>query len=398
MPFDGTRAAVLALSLAAASSLTAVADGAAQEVAPDEERGGWERIGELDLARTDHTATLLADGTILVVGGTSAAGRPVLTAELVYPESGGTRPAGTLPWGLAGHQAVPLPDGRVVFSGSDSYSGGEPSVDQDICADYPPLVWDPKSIDFGPLPGATDSNGASVTLLADGRLLFAGGETACIWHQALAGLDGARIWDPLTDEMTETGSLVEPRAFGPSILLDDGRVLVGGGVRVLRLPAGPSIQPSGSLEAWDPVTGAWTNYGSAGLSIDDLVLLEDGLSGVIGDFDDGYGMRLFDPASGTLRPSDEDQVKPLRGSAVVDLDGALVFVGGLNKAGRPVPQALRWEPSTGDRERAWYPRSAADTGHTATVLADGTIVVVGGRDAHDGDRVVAAIEALRTAP
>ena len=395
MRLGRTRLATVALSLALVGNALTVAAAGAQDVEPEEERGAWLRIGELDLSRADHTATLLPDGTILVVGGTSALGRPVLTAELVYPESGATRPAGTLPWGLAGHQAAILPDGRVVLSGSDAYAGGEPVADQDVCARYPALVWDPATVDFSPIHGVPDSNGASVTVLEDGRVLFAGGESACIWDQALVGLDAARVWDPTTGEVTQTGALVTPRAFGPSALLDDGRVLVAGGLRLLSLPAGAAVQRSGSLEAWDPATGEWTSFGRAGLAIDTLVVLDDGLVAAIGEFDNGYGMRLLDPASGTLRPLDTSQAKPLQEAAVSELDGQLAFVGGLNRFGRPVAQTLVWDSATGDRERLVYPVSAADAGHTATALADGTIVVIGGRDMHDDGRVLNTVEAIR---
>lgn len=395
MRFDRTGVVALALSLAVATSVLAAVSVGAQDAEPEEQPGEWVSIGQLDLARADHSATLLPDGTILVVGGTSALGRPVLTAELVYPKSGATRPAGTLPWGLAGHRAALLHDGRVLLSGSDSYAGGEPVADQDVCADYPPLVWDPATVDFSPVQGVLDSNGTSATVLADGRVLFAGGESACIWEQALVGLDGARVWDPATGEVSETDPLVTPRAFGPSILLDDGRVLVGGGLRLLSLPAGASVQRSGSLEAWDPATGEWTSYGRAGLGIEDLVVLDDGSVGLTGELDNGYGMRLFDPRSGTLRPLSEDQAKPLREAVMADLDGRLAFVGGLSKADRPVPQALVWERATGDRVRLWSQRSSADIDHTATAMPDGTIIVIGGRDLHDDGRVLDSVEAIR---
>jgi hypothetical protein len=398
MRLDGPQTVVLALSLAAAGSLTTVAAVVAQEPPPEDDRGTWVRIGELDLARADHTATLLPDDTILVVGGTSATGRPVLTAELVYPRSGATRPAGTLPWGLAGHQAVALEDGRVVLSGSDAYAAGEVLADEDICAIYPPLLWDPATSDFRPILSVGDTNGASATVLPDGRVLFAGGQTACIWGQSLAGLNAARTWDPASGEVADAGTLSTPRAFGPSVLLDDGRVLVGGGVRLIDLPTGASVQPTGSLETWDPATGTWTDYGRVGQDIDRLLLLEDGVVGVIGELDDGYGMRLFDPVAGTLLPLDQAQARPLRGAVPVELDGRIAFVGGLNRSDRPVPQALLWQPDTGARERLRYPRTGGDTGHTATAVGDGVIVVIGGRDAHDVDRVTAAVEAVRAEP
>jgi hypothetical protein len=75
--------------------------------------------------------------------------------------------------------------------------------------------------------------------------------------------------------------------------------------------------------------------------------------------------------------------------------GQMLFVGGHNKTGRPVPTALVWDPVAGDRGRLKYPKAGADAGHTATTLGNGTVIVIGGRDEHHDGRVIGSVEALR---
>src|ERR1044071_6118597 len=52
--------------------------------------GKWEYTGSLKIARFHHTATLLADGRVLVAGGAAGVGgdRPLKSAELYDPATG----------------------------------------------------------------------------------------------------------------------------------------------------------------------------------------------------------------------------------------------------------------------------------------------------------------------
>ena len=92
-------------------------------------------------------------------------------------------------------------------------------------------VWDPARdyretgvIDpLDPLP--SDRHFANGTILADGRVLIAGGEDADRNPVATA-----RIWNPRTESFTATGSMTEARVDHSATLLSDGRVLVAGGL------------------------------------------------------------------------------------------------------------------------------------------------------------------------
>src|SRR3989442_1135298 len=52
------------------------------------EPGTWRTVAALNQARAGHTATLLADGTVLIAGGKDAAGQPLASAELYAPATG----------------------------------------------------------------------------------------------------------------------------------------------------------------------------------------------------------------------------------------------------------------------------------------------------------------------
>jgi N-acetylneuraminic acid mutarotase len=94
----------------------------------DPSTGLWEMTGSLNVGRFLHTATLLPDGKILVVGGytrINLADELVSTAELFDPVTAAWSPAGTLSTPRASHTATLLPDGRVLVMGGESALGTE---------------------------------------------------------------------------------------------------------------------------------------------------------------------------------------------------------------------------------------------------------------------------------
>ena len=132
-----------------------------------------------------QSATLLADGTLLLIGGEAASG-PLRTAAIWNPSTGGTtRLSGRLAHGRAWHTATMLPDGTVlVFGGVGSNSEVLSS----------PEIFDPSTQTFELLPstGLTSRARHTATLLTNGHVLVTGGvgpngET----------LAGAELWDSL---------------------------------------------------------------------------------------------------------------------------------------------------------------------------------------------------------
>jgi len=384
---------------AAALALVLMSSGvvAGADTAPAADRGAWRQLGSLDIARTGHTATLLPDQTILVVGGENMRGKPVFAAEIIYPATGASRAAGILPWGLIGHQALALPDGRVLLSGSDIFADQGFTLDPDNCAPYPALTWDPATLTITPVPGLADSNGASATLLDDGRVLFAGGGSECDWNGGDVGLANAVVWDPLSGGIEQAEPMTEARGQHPGVRLGDGRVLVGGGAVLKFAPTAGAYGEVRTLEIWDPVTGEWQLVRFPGVIPTDLVVLDGGLVVMSGMALTGNEARLqvLDPTRDPMALLPLEMPAPRIGAALTDMaGGSLVMVGGLSNDRRPLPTAVFWNPDSGDRSRIMYPKAGADTGHTATTLPDGSIVVIGGRDAHANGQIIGSVEML----
>jgi hypothetical protein len=179
--------------------------------------------------RANHTATLLASGKVLIVGGwnghrADGSDDPPwdpLFAELFDPASGTFAESGSMSTTRIGHSAIRLNDGKVIVL------GGIPST-QNLHEVLP----DPQFAElYDPATGTFSSAGSfaltqtnyTVTLLNTGMILIAGGEQEGI------ALDLAELLDPATGNLTTTGGLVDKRAGHTATSLKDGRVLVTGG-------------------------------------------------------------------------------------------------------------------------------------------------------------------------
>lgn len=133
----------------------------------DPATGVSQRTGSLATARGFHTATLLADGRVLVTGGFAAVDASTTSSAEVYdPSTGQFSPAGAMQVGRVVHSAILLTDGRVLALG-----GLRASTATD--------VFDPTTDQWHPGPTLSPAWGASTaTLLGNGRVLVFGGENA----------------------------------------------------------------------------------------------------------------------------------------------------------------------------------------------------------------------------
>ncbi len=291
--------------------------------------------GALSQPRSDHTATLLTDGSVLVVGGTTTDTLGLSSAELVTPATDPRDPAtvvmvGALAEGRAHHVAMPvLGDGHVLILGGSGGDGPTTSAE----------LYDPGARTFSPVPAlAGDLTGAAAVRLGDApdaKILILGG------HDATAGL----LYDPVTGQATAIGPM-SARTSPSATWLTDGRVLIAGGTR----PDDGSAMSTALV--WDPASELQ-----------------------VADLDLATGPRA-EPSATTLS------------------DGRVYISGGTGPDGEPLATAELYDPSGEAFTRATAapgPRYEA----TVTPLADGAVLVAGGDDSR---QTLATMDLLRPVP
>src|SRR5262245_43822514 len=298
--------------------------------------GVFNRTGDMTTARAGHTATLLPDGRVLIVGGASQG--PL--AEAYDPSTGAFSPADDMTTSRDGHPAILLPDGNVIILGGIELQDG-----RTLIVSYPNAeVYDPASGMFTLTGAYADPSPVcdTATLLLDGRVLLTGcaaqfsigatelfdpqtgtfsltspTTTLCygaptpiyaraatlLWSGRVLLIGGsnqgvaddcgwfaaAELYDPLAEKFQADGQMSRPRYNHSATLLPDGTVFIAGG--------GPARcdftgcyfgGTTASAESYDPLTHRFTFLGnmiapragqSATLLMNGTVFLAGGYSG-----------------------------------------------------------------------------------------------------------------------
>jgi hypothetical protein len=302
--------------------------------------------GNLHEARGLHTATLLPDNKVLLANGsnsslyTEAAGYVGLSGIEVYDPGTGkfTEIFGEDGIGIFGHTATLLPNGKVLLAGGFlnnywDYSGST--------SDNGASLYDSAA---GVLSGTgnmtANRGGHTATLLANGKVLIAGGSDQ---DPTGTGLTSAELYDPGTGTFTHTGSMAVGRYLHTATLLQNGKVLIVGGVSTSK------SDPVPAAEVYDPATGTFTMTGSMATAREQhtATLLADGRVLIVG---------------GTT-------------STPAPLASAWLATGSVNLQGTATAEI--YDPSTGSFSVTGS-MAAARTFHTATLLPNGTVLIAGG--------------------
>ena len=246
----------------------------------DPSTNAWSSAGAMTTLRQYPTATLLTNGKVLVAGG--ANGSALASAELYDPVTNSWSSAGSMANARFQHTATLLPSGKVLVAGGTGAGAFLKSVE----------IYDPVTNSWSAAtPLSIGRLWHTATLLPSGKVLVAGGQ-APTGYATLA-----ELYDPSTNTWTAGGLLITGRAQHTATLLASGKVLVASGYST----SGTLVS---SAEVYDPLTNAWTGTGSltfaryyhtATLFPGGMVLVAGGLdrSGVLSS------VETYDPVTGT---------------------------------------------------------------------------------------------------
>jgi hypothetical protein len=143
----------------------------------------------METGRYLHTATLLQDGRVLVVGGRSPNDSVYTSAELYDPATGKFGSGGSITEGRQQQTATLLTDGRVLIAGGYWSDGQKWRVLSSA------EMYDPVTGNFSPIGSmGAPRNGHTATLLNDGRVLIIGGEE--IGNSGGVAVESAVLYQP----------------------------------------------------------------------------------------------------------------------------------------------------------------------------------------------------------
>lgn len=237
---------------------------------PTDEASPWSLTAYLNEPRVFHTATLIAGDRVLVAGGTNASSTEGLASAEIYDPTGGPEgvpvwlPAPDMPNIHVSGTATLLADGKVLVVGG--YTG---SIESGTATDAVD-IFDPNG---GAGPTGSWSSGAhllearvyhTAALLPDGKVLVTGGTTGAMFGSGEI-LGSAEIYDPDTNTWTEAQPLLQARADHTATLLPDGQVLVAGGYNPPPDGGEGEEIPEpylASAELYDPEANSWKSTGS----------------------------------------------------------------------------------------------------------------------------------------
>lgn len=359
--------------------------------APDPVR--FRLTGSLAQGRLGHTATLLRDGRVLVVGGESVVDRaPTDSVEIYDPATETWTTTTPLPAPRSNHAALLLDDGRVlVVGGGKSAPIGAPAG-LDVAASA--LAFDPSTSAWSVAGSLLEGRSHfQLSRLPSRRILVSGGGAGTHLHGATCNgygvtdcgpladaLASAEILDPATGTSSSVAAMASARFMATITRLADGRVLVAGG-------ADDTKASFATTEIFDEKTLGWSP-GPALVSSDrffhQAALLPSGRVLVGGGKKSNIrflaSVDVVDVLANRTAATSPLSLARTAATFTPLSSGRVLSVGGFEcpyPSCGPTDVAELFDEPAG----AWTrlaPLNEARASHTTTLLRDGRLLVVGG--------------------
>ena len=372
---NGAASGLALGSTGVTATLGTVSAGAEVDVTTDR----WTAAPQMPTERVaGHTATLLANGRLLVAGGVKSAGVGTAAADLFDPASATWTPAAPMNVVRSSHAATLLADGRVLVTGGSTVSS---AASQGYVNNASAEIYDPVANTWTATPPMSVARSHhTATLLPDGKVLVVGGENLQYLVEA-----SAEIYDPATDTWSAPRAQpVAPRSQHTATLLPSGLVLIAGGFDI----ASGLLTPTAAAELYDPVLHTTTTNGvttvtggqdftaTAPMAVThyghSATRLADGRVVVVGG--NTTQTEIYDPASAAWTTQGATGATHTGHGAALLADGRVLVVGGTQFA---LPDAELFDPAAGTWTAA-APTLVLRSHPTATLMPDGSVMTCGG--------------------
>lgn len=355
----------------------------------------WSTTGTMTVAHWGDAAWRRPDGRVMAVGGCgltncptsftqSACGQVLANSDLWDPASGTWTSVAPMLTARTAFIGVPLPSGDMLVAGGCTATNCTQSNDAGACL----ATQCTQTTALAERYSYASATWIAAAALASPRASLMGGAIAGGDAIVVGGCDvgacstGAEQWSSVTNTWEPKASLAAPRGYATSTVLADGRLLLVGGCAD---PACATVL--GDATVYDPQSDIWSDAGSmttprAGHS---ATLLNDGTVLVAGGCTDAScttvlsSTEVWSPAgsSGTFAAAPPMAGARHHHTATLLANGEVLMAGGADASGSTIPTSEVYLPIA----RQWLGTSAmlmSRAYHIGVELADGRVLVGGG--------------------
>ncbi|CAF0977115.1 unnamed protein product [Adineta ricciae] len=317
----------------------------------------WSQLQNMTNARCQHTASVLSNSIVLVVGGQNN-GTLLKSNEVYNFSTGSWNLSSNLIDGRYDHTVTKLPDGSILIVGGRGEINALKSVEK---YNSTSAAW--RSIQGMNIP----RYGHTASVLEDGKILVAGGR-----NNADGVLDSCEIYNPNDETWQPTRGKMKNGRYSHAAIETKGGVIVVGGYGSDHLK---------TVEIYDPAQQSWSFVGNMNHSRIKpvLVSLNGGSVLAIGGSNDEplASIELYDPNSSTWTMK-ENMSDPRDQHTASLLGDDIVLVAGGYRSKDSVLNSVELYNVSSDRWTLIENMTYARYGHTASILADGSVLIVGG--------------------
>jgi hypothetical protein len=296
----------------------------------------WSVTDSMEMPRDWFDVVKLSDGRVMVAGGLVS--DATSSVEIYDPQTGSWTFADSMNQARYSHALVMLQDGRILAVG-----GSTPTEILSSCEIYDPTLDLWSEVASLNVPRSD----ARAILLDDGRVLVIGGDQGPNAEDRLASCE---IYDPASDQWTLTDSMEFPRTAHSAVKLNDGRVLVCGGLT--------STDLTNTCEIYDPASGTWRrtadmNYPRVNF---DLLLLPSGKVLAVGGNGLTRSVEIFDPVSESWSVGDSLLIARGFSKSFLLPNGDILVTGGMTGYLVPTPhcEIANYELNIKEKERGYH--------------------------------------------